>query len=173
MVRVVSGPVRWALLVAGAAVGYLIGRRAAGAGRDRRRGPAAGRAAQVPGTVTAPVPGSVTPVRPAVAPAGQRPGADLGYHPGRPADEDFAADVVSGASATTASHPYEVRPGRTTASPVAPVGDPVVPTGTDADGDPPPLRRRPDRPSGSGPRQPRYGESGYGESGYGESAPGV
>ncbi|MFY1695629.1 hypothetical protein [Solwaraspora sp. WMMA2101] len=159
MGRVVSGPARWALLVGGAAVGYLIGRRAAGAGRERRRGPATGRAAPAPGTVTAPASGSVAPVRPAVAPAGQRPGADLGYRPGRPADEDFAADVVSGASATTASHPYEVRPGRTTASPVAPVGDPVVPTGSDGDGGPPPLRRRPDRSSQSG-----YGESGYGES---------
>jgi len=162
-----TGPARLALLLAGVAVGYLVGRRTRSGGTDVTTGPAvdqltggaamdqpraeaamdqptAGAAMDQPATHPAAT-GPVR-VRPAVAPAGQRPGTDLGYHPGRPADEEFAADVVSGSSATTASHPYQVPAGRTTATPAAPVGDPAVPTGADGDDSPPPVRRRPDPP---------------------------
>ncbi|WFE23989.1 hypothetical protein O7621_12365 [Solwaraspora sp. WMMD937] len=144
-----TGPARLALLLAGVAVGYLLGRRTRSGGTDVTTGPAvdqptAGAAVDPP--TTHPAATGPVRVRPAVAPAGQRPGTDLGYHPGRPADEEFAADVVSGSSATTASHPYQVPAGRTTATPAAPVGDPVVPTGADGDERPPPERRRPDPP---------------------------
>ncbi|MFV2085230.1 hypothetical protein [Micromonospora sp. LOL_021] len=135
-----TGPARLALLLAGVAVGYLLGRRTRSGGTDVTTGPAVDQPATHPATA-----GPVR-VRPAVAPAGQRPGTDLGYHPGRPTDEEFAADMVSGSSATTASHPYQVPAGRTTATPAAPVGDPAVPTGADGDDAPPPVRRRPDPP---------------------------
>ncbi|WJK34549.1 hypothetical protein [Solwaraspora sp. WMMA2065] len=140
-----TGPARLALLLAGVAVGYLLGSRTRSGGTDVTTGPAVDQptAGAAPGQP--PAAGPVR-VRPAVAPAGQRPGTDLGYHPGRPADEEFAADVVSGSSATTASHPYQVPAGRTTATPAAPVGDPAVPTGADGDDAPPPARRRPDPP---------------------------
>ncbi|MFY1633922.1 hypothetical protein ACN27F_11680 [Solwaraspora sp. WMMB335] len=133
---------RLTLLLAGLALGYLAGRLA---GTTRRCGPASGgptgsgptgsgptgsvRSAGAGRTAAAPVWGEAAPVRPAVPPAGQRPGTDLGYHPGRHADDEFAADTVSGASATTPSHPYEVPPGRTTATPAAPVGQPSSPDG--------------------------------------------
>ena len=93
---------------------------------------------------------------------------------GPAAEDEFTADTVSGSSATTASHPYEVPSGQTTAKPAAPVGNPVVPAGDTADDGPPPLRRRPDRPARAGddrsaqpgpddrPGPPESGRSGTG-----------
>ncbi|WP_326555361.1 hypothetical protein [Micromonospora sp. NBC_01813] len=140
-----SGPTRFALVLLGTAVGYLIGRRMRSGGGTT-------------GSTTGSTTGGTTATGPLTATSdgdgrwwGRQPvptvvGPPLGRSVGRPADEDFAADTVSGSSATTASHPYEVPPGRTTAKPAAPVGDPVVPTGAAGDDGPRPLRRRPDRP---------------------------
>ncbi|MDG4767647.1 hypothetical protein O7632_26660 [Solwaraspora sp. WMMD406] len=146
---------RLALVAFGVAVGYLVGRETRRSGRrlpagpppvgpapagtmstgpnppaeptaTRRAEPAGTHQAEPAGTRRAdPAAGASAPVRPATAPRGQRPGVDLGYRPGLPADQGFAADTVSGASATTASDSYEVLPGRTTASPTAPIGHPV------------------------------------------------
>ncbi|MFV2021790.1 hypothetical protein [Micromonospora sp. LOL_023] len=132
-------PTRFALVLLGTAVGYLIGRRLGSSGGT------AGRVDCHP-TATGPLIGTSGGASRMGAPSGRPVGPPLGRSVGRPADEDFAADTVSGSSATTASHPYQVPAGRTTAKPAAPIGDPVVPTGAAGDEGGRPLRRRPDRP---------------------------
>lgn len=179
--RRTSGPARFALVLFGVAVGYLVGRRVRSAapsgsgGTDRLGGTSrpAGRSgsdsSDRPGGTSRPT-GSGGLGRFGEVPRGPAAGGGTTSvgpltratddQPTGSADDDrFTADTVSGPSATTASHPYEVPSGQTTAKPAAPVGNPVVPAGDAADDGPPPLRRRPDQPTrGDRPDQPARGD---------------
>ncbi|MEV1285688.1 hypothetical protein [Micromonospora sp. NPDC049679] len=81
-------------------------------------------------------------------PSAGRPGpGGLGAPGGRrdAGKAGFSDETVRSPSATTPSNAYEVPPGRTTASPVNPVDEPVIPAGREAGYPTEPLRRKPDR----------------------------